>query len=52
MSAANRLPDYIREMVTVAMDALTITEGMAEEDFLADLRTQRAVVMSLMTASL
>ena len=48
MSADSRLPDYIREMVTAATDALTFTEGMAEEDFLADLRTQRAVVMSLM----
>ena len=48
MSADNRLPDYIREMVTAATDALTFTEGMAEEEFLADLRTQRAVVMSLM----
>lgn len=35
-------------MVTAATDALTFMEGMAEEDFLADLRTQRAVVMSLM----
>lgn len=48
MSADNRLPDYIREMLTAATDAITFTEGMAEEDFLADLRTQRAVVMSLM----
>lgn len=48
MSADNRLPDYIRQMVTAAADALTFTEGMAEDDFLADLRTQRAVVMSLM----
>ncbi|MTE01118.1 DUF86 domain-containing protein [Paracoccus sp. YIM 132242] len=48
MSADNRLSDYILQMVTAAADALTFTEGMAEEDFLADLRTQRAMVMSLM----
>ena len=47
MSADSRLPDYIRQMVAAAADALTFTEGMAEEDFLADLRTQRAVAMSL-----
>ena len=48
MRANNRLPDYILEMVTAAADALAFTEGMAEDDFLTDLRTQRAVVMSLM----
>jgi uncharacterized protein with HEPN domain len=35
-------------MVRAAANALTFTKGMAEEDFLVDLRTQRAVVMSLM----
>ena len=35
-------------MVTAAADALAFTEGMTEDDFLTDLRTQRAVVMSLM----
>lgn len=35
-------------MVQGATDALAFTEGMDEADFLADLRTQRAVVMSLM----
>ena len=35
-------------MVTAAADTLAFTEGMAEDDFLTDLRTQRAVVMSLM----
>ncbi len=48
MRADNRLADYILQMVTAAADALTFTEGMAEDDFLTDLRTQRAVVMSLM----
>lgn len=48
MMPANRLPDYIRQMIQAASDALTFTEGMDEADFMADLRTQRAVVMSLM----
>ncbi len=48
MSAENRLPDCIAQMVGAATDALTFTECMTERDFLADLRTQRAVVMSLM----
>lgn len=48
MSAPDRLSDYLRQMVQGATDALTFTEGMNEDDFNADLRTQRAVVMSLM----
>lgn len=48
MRADSRLADYILQMVTAAADALTFMEGMAEDDFLTDLRTQRAVVMSLM----
>lgn len=48
MSGPERLAEYLRQMVQGATDALTFTEGMEEGDFLADLRTQRAVVMSLM----
>lgn len=48
MSAANRLPDYLDQMIRGATDAVAFTEGMDEGDFLADLKTQRAVVMSLM----
>lgn len=48
MREDSRLADYIQQMATAAGDALAFTEGMAEDDFLADLRTQRAVVMSLM----
>lgn len=48
MSGPERLAEYLRQMVQGATDALTFTEGMDEADFLADLRTQRAVVMSLM----
>lgn len=48
MSAENRLSDYLGQMVQGSTDAVTFTEGMEEDDFLADLKTQRAVVMSLM----
>ncbi|MFV0382612.1 DUF86 domain-containing protein [Paracoccus sp. (in: a-proteobacteria)] len=48
MSAENRLSDYLGQMVQGSTDAVAFTEGMDEDDFLADLRTQRAVVMSLM----
>jgi uncharacterized protein with HEPN domain len=48
MSAENRLSDYLAQMVQGSTDAVTFTEGMDEGDFLADLKTQRAVVMSLM----
>jgi uncharacterized protein with HEPN domain len=33
-----------------ADDALSFIEGMSKEEFLADRRTQQAVIMSLMTA--
>jgi uncharacterized protein with HEPN domain len=48
LSGPERLAEYLRQMAQGATDALTFTEGMDEGDFLADLRTQRAVVMSLM----
>ena len=48
MTAENRLPDFIEEMVRSATDALTFTEGMDEKSFLDDIKTQRAVVMCLM----
>jgi uncharacterized protein with HEPN domain len=48
MNTANRLPDYIRQMIQGATDALTFTDGMDEDDFIGDLRTQRAVVMCLL----
>ncbi len=48
MSGINRLPDYIGHMTEGATDALGFTEGLDEDAFTADLRTQRAVVMSLM----
>lgn len=43
----NRLPDYLDHMRQAARDALSFVEGMRKEDFLADKRTQQAVIMSL-----
>lgn len=48
MSAVDRLSDYLQQMKQGSADALTFVDGMDEEQFMADLRTQRAVVMSLM----
>ncbi len=48
MSEADRLADYLRQMIEGSRDAMTFTDGMDRDGFLADLRTQRAVVMSLM----
>ena len=43
----NRLPDYLEHMQQAAADAIGFVEGMSRDDFLADKRTQQAVVMSL-----
>jgi uncharacterized protein with HEPN domain len=43
----SRLGDYIDQMLTAAKDARRFVDGMSKEDFLADKRTQQAVVMSL-----
>lgn len=43
----NRLPDYLDHMRQAIVDAQSFTEGMAQEDFIQDKRTQQAVVMSL-----
>lgn len=45
---ADRLTEYLRQMIEGARDAISFTDGMDREAFLADLRTERAVVMSLM----
>jgi uncharacterized protein with HEPN domain len=42
-----RLPDYIEHIEQAATDAYSFVEGMAKKDFLADKRTQQAVIMSL-----
>ena len=43
----NRLPDYIDHIQQAAADACSFVEGLVKDDFLADKRTQQAVIMSL-----
>jgi uncharacterized protein with HEPN domain len=43
----NRLPDYIDHIQKAATDVCSFVEGLAKADFLADKRTQQAVIMSL-----
>ena len=43
----NRLADYLEHMRQAAADAIGFVEGMSRADFLADKRTQQAVIMSL-----
>lgn len=42
-----RLSDFLEHMQQAAADAMSFTEGMSQDDFLADKRTQQAVIMSL-----
>lgn len=41
------MPDYLEHIQQAAIDALSFVDGLAKEDFLADKRTQQAVIMSL-----
>ena len=43
----HRLPDYIDHIQQAAADACSFVEGLVKDDFLADKRTQQAVIMSL-----
>lgn len=43
----NRLPDYLDHMLEAAQQACSYTETMNKDDFLADKRTQQAVIMNL-----
>ncbi|CAI1931776.1 Protein of uncharacterised function DUF86 [Serratia quinivorans] len=43
----NRLSDYLAHMVRAASDACSFVDGVCQEDFLDDKRTQQAVIMSL-----
>ena len=43
----NRLSDYLDHMQQAAMDACAFVEGLTQEDFRDDKRTQQAVIMSL-----
>ena len=45
----NRLPDYVDHIQQAAGDVCSFVQGLAKDDFLADKRTQQAVIMSLMT---
>ncbi len=42
----NRLPDYIDHIQQAAADACSFAEGLGKDDFLADKRTQQAVIMN------
>jgi uncharacterized protein with HEPN domain len=44
----NRLSDYLARMEQATQRACDYTDGMTKEDFLADTRTQQAVIMNLM----
>lgn len=43
----NRLSDYLEHIRQAAEDAIGFVEGMSQADFMADKRTQQAVIMSL-----
>lgn len=43
----SRLSDYLDHIQQAAMDACSFVEGLSKDDFLADKRTQQAVIMSL-----
>jgi uncharacterized protein with HEPN domain len=45
--SGKRLPDYLEHMRQAAADACAYVEGINKADFLADKRTQQAVVMNL-----
>jgi len=43
--SGNRLPDYLDHIQQAATDACGFIDGLSKEDFLADKRTQSAVVV-------
>jgi uncharacterized protein with HEPN domain len=43
----NRLSDYLDHIQQAATDACSFAEGLSKDAFLADKRTQQAIVMSL-----
>jgi uncharacterized protein with HEPN domain len=47
MTDKNRLLDYLDHIQQAAADASSFVEGLTKEEFLADKRTQQAVIMSL-----
>lgn len=44
----NRHTDYLELMLGAAMQARSYVDGMSKEDFLADAKTQDAVIMKLL----
>ena len=48
MTIDRRLAEHLRQMSQAAAEAIAFAEDMTEAEFLTDLRTQRAIVMSLM----
>ncbi|MFH1914233.1 MAG: hypothetical protein ABIK45_08165 [Pseudomonadota bacterium] len=45
MNENHRLPDYLDHIQQAAADACNFVEGLAKGDFLADKRTQQAVIL-------
>lgn len=43
----NRLSDYLEHMQQAATDASSLVDGLTKDEFLADKRTQQAVIMSI-----
>lgn len=43
----NRLPDYLDHMLEAAAQACSYIDGMGKDDFLADRRTQQAVILNI-----
>jgi uncharacterized protein with HEPN domain len=43
----NRLSDYLDHILEATQQACKYTEGLSKEDFMADKRTQQAVILNL-----
>lgn len=43
----NRLPDYLDHMLEAARQSCSYVEGLSKDEFLADKRTQQAVILNL-----
>jgi len=43
----NRLSDYLTHLQQAASDACSYIDGLSKADFLADKRTQQAVILNL-----
>jgi uncharacterized protein with HEPN domain len=44
---ASRVPDYLDHMLEAAVQACAYVEGLSKVDFLADKKTQQAVILNL-----